>query len=198
MVKEERIKELRECIALKRQELVILNDELAELLYDGQKKTDFVRQKIQEQKAKSIADKQLLMDEYRKERKTTRSELIFKTKLIKNDIQFEEQKAFVTDSEMYACDFFLPGYNIVVELDGGYHDTEKQKTQDRKKNKFYKRNGYVLLRLKNETADNISCDDMKDYLTRHWERCKCIFESTNKKVKTPKQKRRIINHIRRK
>lgn len=196
MVKEERIQELRELIKLKRSELVILNNELAELLYDGQKKTDFIKQKIKESKLQSIADKQLLMDQYRAERKTTKSELIFKTKLLQNNIKFEEQKSFVTDNEMYACDFFLPDYNIVVELDGGYHDTEKQKTQDRKKNKFYKRNGYVILRLKNEIADKISCDELHEYLTRHWERCKCLFDKKNNNQKTKKQKRRVINHKR--
>jgi very-short-patch-repair endonuclease len=196
MVKEERIKELRECIALKRKELIALNDELAELLYNGQTKTEFISQKRQEQKAKTIAEKMLLMEEYKKERKETKSELIFKTKLLHNNIIFDEQKSFVTDKEMYACDFFLPEYNIVVELDGGYHDTAEQQAKDRQKNKFYKRNGYALLRLKNEVADKISSDELKEYLAQHWERCKCIFEPVKKPNKIQKQKRRIINHRR--
>lgn len=39
---------------------------------------------------------------------------------------------------------------LVIEVDGGYHDTPEQKEADRKKQEWLEKNGYRVLRFRNE------------------------------------------------
>ena len=44
-------------------------------------------------------------------------------------------------------DFYLPEQNLIVEIDGGYHDRERDRTRDSEFQKIY---GIRILRLTNE------------------------------------------------
>lgn len=62
---------------------------------------------------------------------------------------FESQKGIGP----YACDFFIPSANLVIEADGEYwHSLPANKVRDRRKTTFLLNNGYQLLRLPERTV----------------------------------------------
>jgi very-short-patch-repair endonuclease len=72
--------------------------------------------------------------------------------LTKIGIDFFFQKGFISKGGFCIVDFYLPRpYRICIEIDGGYHNTEKQQRRD------YCRENYLsgkrklkILRIKNE------------------------------------------------
>jgi very-short-patch-repair endonuclease len=94
----------------------------------------------------------------------------FRTDLVKNQtpsetkmkailkfmgIKYEFQKIFYTETTFYIVDFYLPDENIVIELDGGYHNTKEQKAKDRKRSKALMGEIDGVYRLKNEAVENV-------------------------------------------
>lgn len=49
----------------------------------------------------------------------------------------------------YIADFELPGM-VILEIDGGYHDNPKQRRRDQKKERWFVRNGFTVIRVRNE------------------------------------------------
>ena len=92
--------------------------------------------------------------------------------LNKNNIKYESQKKFnsLKDKQPLSYDFYLPGYNILIEYQGiqhfesvsfngkDYTDLDKQQHHDRLKQRFAKENGYRLLRptYKTNTQEKIN------------------------------------------
>lgn len=57
----------------------------------------------------------------------------------------------------YYPDFVLFDERIIIEIDGGYHNGEKQVGRDKKKDQVFHENGYAIIRIKNEdTSVNVS------------------------------------------
>ena len=62
-----------------------------------------------------------------------------------NGIDYESQKIFYIREDdgwivrYYIADFFVPGKNIIIEVDGKFHDKQKQKDKNRTKEiqKYY-------------------------------------------------------------
>lgn len=52
--------------------------------------------------------------------------------------EYEFQKIFLNDKSFKIVDFYLPDYNIVVEIDGKYHDEEGQKKLDKERTELLK------------------------------------------------------------
>ena len=50
----------------------------------------------------------------------------------------------------YIVDFFFRQSMLIVEIDGGYHSTEKQQEEDNARQNWLERQGYKVLRLTNE------------------------------------------------
>ena len=50
----------------------------------------------------------------------------------------------------FILDFYCPGEKLAVEVDGGYHNTVKQKVKDRERDSILKAYGIKVLRFKNE------------------------------------------------
>lgn len=69
-------------------------------------------------------------------------------------INFVFQAPFVFDDKIYFADFFLLEKNIILEIDGGYHDTNEQKKSDKKRDKDFKNHGIKTIRIKNDIAMN--------------------------------------------
>ena len=52
--------------------------------------------------------------------------------LEKNLIEYENQKVFYIYADdgwiirYYIADFYIPGYNLIIEVDGKFHDAQKQ------------------------------------------------------------------------
>lgn len=93
----------------------------------------------------------------------TESELILKNKLDKLRIKNMFQKGFWKGDFSCIVDFYLPKpYKIVIEVDGEYHTTEKQKYRDSFKDKYLtEERGFNVIRLSNEEAKNITLHDLK-------------------------------------
>ena len=63
--------------------------------------------------------------------KTTKAEKIVYDYLTKKDVRFFFQKGFIGGSNYVIVDFYLPKpFKICIEIDGGYHNTPKQKKRD--------------------------------------------------------------------
>ena len=88
----------------------------------------------------------------------TKPERDFEHWLRENNIEFESQYRRVGNKHPY--DYFLPQYNLLVEIDGHYwHSKPEQKIKDRKHNRDAKRKGYDIVRidtlkLKKKTYDH--------------------------------------------
>lgn len=57
-----------------------------------------------------------------------------------------------TGRRIYFADLYIPRLKLVVEIDGGYHTTEKQKRLDTNRSSGLWRLGYHVVRLSNHDA----------------------------------------------
>ncbi|WP_428235541.1 endonuclease domain-containing protein [Gracilimonas sp.] len=56
----------------------------------------------------------------------------------------------------YVLDFYIPKFNLAIEVDGKIHLNPEVKEKDINRDSFLKRNGIEVIRFKNETVlDNI-------------------------------------------
>ena len=66
-------------------------------------------------------------------------------------IDFEFQKIIYTDNKhFFIADFYIPSKNLIIELDGEYHDDAKQQEKDIWRTKILKSLGYRVIRFKNK------------------------------------------------
>jgi len=76
----------------------------------------------------------------------TLPELLLKIILNKHQIKYVHQYNTKCD---HLADFYLPSYNLIIEVDGDYwHNLKNIKTRDKRNNKAMKNLGYNVLRLK--------------------------------------------------
>jgi len=88
-------------------------------------------------------------------KRITPYELIFKYKLELAEIEFIFQKGFIQGNDFIIADFYLPWpYKMIIEIDGEYHNTEKQKKRDLIKNQYYRDRGLRVKRIRNEDVEN--------------------------------------------
>ena len=81
----------------------------------------------------------------------TYAERLLKT-FLAGKIDFEFQKIIYTDNKkhFFIADFYIPSKNLIVELDGEYHDNIKQQDQDIWITQILKSLGYEVIRFKNK------------------------------------------------
>ena len=66
-------------------------------------------------------------------------------------IDFEFQKIIYTDNKhFFIADFYIPSKNLIIELDGEYHDSIKQQDKDIWRTKILNSLGYKVIRFKNK------------------------------------------------
>ena len=101
-----------------------------------------------------------ISERFRKElvSKATGAELKFKQFLDKNMVAYKFQKIIYVSvdckQKFYIADFFFKQYNLIVELDGGYHNTPDQKIKDDMRTMHLRRAGYFVLRFDNSRTDD--------------------------------------------
>lgn len=61
-----------------------------------------------------------------------------------------------TGRKIYFADLYIPTIKTIIEIDGGYHNTEKQRRCDRNRSNGLWRLGFHVLRLSNKDAQNVS------------------------------------------
>ena len=80
----------------------------------------------------------------------TYAERLLKT-FLTGKINFEFQKIIYTDNKhFFIADFYIPSKNLIIELDGEYHDNAKQQEKDIWRTKILKSLGYRVIRFKNK------------------------------------------------
>lgn len=62
----------------------------------------------------------------------------------------KRQQKFIIRNKVYFVDIYMKAYKVAIEVDGGYHDTEKQAEKDKQKNLDLSGNGLLVIRIKNE------------------------------------------------
>ncbi len=69
---------------------------------------------------------------------------------------------FIKDKQKYEIDIFIPSLKIGIEYDGYYyHNSEKSKNKDERKNKFLADNGIFLIRIRESGLIKINMDYCK-------------------------------------
>jgi len=92
----------------------------------------------------------------------TRAEVYFKLLLTKLNIEYTFQYVkFVNDYQFYILDFYLPKYNICIELDGKHHYEDiKQYNHDIERDSSLKGLGIKTLRFPNKVAMSMLTEDL--------------------------------------
>jgi very-short-patch-repair endonuclease len=101
--------------------------------------------------------------------KGARQDLFFKAKELRNRMTSSEQilweavKANKLNGQkfrrqhpvgIYIVDFYNHKNKLVIEIDGGYHNSEEQKLKDLEREEFLKFNGLKVIRFKNESIND--------------------------------------------
>ena len=80
----------------------------------------------------------------------TYAERLLKT-FLTGKIDFEFQKIIYTDNKhFFIADFYIPSKNLIIELDGEYHDNAKQQNRDIWRTQLLHSLGYRVIRFKNK------------------------------------------------
>ena len=80
----------------------------------------------------------------------TYAERLLKT-FLTGKIDFEFQKIIYTDNKhVFIADFYIPSKNLIIELDGEYHDNAKQQNKDIWRTQLLHSLGYRVIRFKNK------------------------------------------------
>lgn len=93
---------------------------------------------------------------------TPKSEQWFLSEFIKQNLSIKLERNIVID--YYIADFV---YNkLIFEIDGSIHDTPRQKSRDERKDRYYKKKGYTVIRIKAycQTSFNEGIKRLKEYL----------------------------------
>lgn len=67
------------------------------------------------------------------------------------------QNPYLINGHLYYADISIPSLKLIIEVDGGYHNTEEQKTKDKKRDEDFKSIGYTTLRYTNEQVESREC-----------------------------------------
>ena len=86
--------------------------------------------------------------------KATEAEKAFAEILSARGIRFEFQHPFQRGESFAIVDFWLPDYGVIVEIDGGYHNTHEQKLKDAERSAFLLKKEKIrkVVRFSNEQA----------------------------------------------
>lgn len=74
--------------------------------------------------------------------------------LIKKNVEFIHQAPFILSGKIYFADFYLPKYNLIVEIDGLYHSGMAQHEYDRFRDACFCGHKIKVLRLPNNAVMN--------------------------------------------
>lgn len=66
--------------------------------------------------------------------------------------RIKRQAPFVIDGKVYYADLCIKSLKLIIEVDGGYHNTEEQKKKDSERDKAFTSIGYKTIRCSNEGA----------------------------------------------
>lgn len=124
-------------------------------------------------KTKDDFNRQLLSKKNKKENKETtpkswgkktREELLTKSTIYERIVfkklksafgnRLKPQHMFIIDGKFYFADMSIKSKKLIIEVDGGYHNTEEQKAKDQQRDKAFESIGYTTIRITNEQAND--------------------------------------------
>lgn len=99
--------------------------------------------------------------------RATNSQLVFKKKLDEAGINYIFQKAFIQCDYYCIVDFYLPKpYKICIQIDGKYHEDEKQVRKDWARDKYLtEKRGFKVIRITNEQAEAMTAKEVLSLFT---------------------------------
>lgn len=78
----------------------------------------------------------------------TRTERKMRTLLDKAKLKYViEQVIFISATQFYIADFYLPNYTVIIEVDGGYHNTPEQQLKDQNRTEQLSLFGFIVIRI---------------------------------------------------
>lgn len=99
---------------------------------------------------KTLVDKELVARRVNELRdRITGAESAMKGMLEDNGISFIFQHPVIFKYTFYVADFFIPSKNVIIEIDGGYHDGGRQKIKDECRRAKIETRKYSVLRVRN-------------------------------------------------
>lgn len=112
---------------------------------------------------KAYADKQRTLEKRKAQLRmnATEHEIYFWYQLKKLSIPHLFQKGVIDGDNFCIPDFYIKSLNMVVELDGEYHDSSKQQYRDYYKDKHYAERGFRILRMRNEKVYDFDFNELK-------------------------------------
>lgn len=87
--------------------------------------------------------------------KTSEAEICALTNCLRLGYRVVRQYPIFTGRKLYFADIYLPALRMILEVDGGYHYTFKQKRKDNNRSNSLWRLGYHVCRLSNHDAKDI-------------------------------------------
>ena len=94
---------------------------------------------------------------------STPAEQLMSAKLRFHNIEFFREWAVLTEKSFFTADFYIPKHGLLIEIDGEYHQSQKQIEKDVIKDIVYKSFGYHVLRIKNHEVDTFDTNYIKRY-----------------------------------
>ena len=116
------------------------------------KQLNYIDMKIEEVKNKFISENR---------KNATIYEKLMMLKLKVARIKFVTQYAIDYKNSFILCDFYIPKYKLIIEVDGLYHDEILQISKDIERDRFLRENGYQVLRLFNSEIDTFDTLSIK-------------------------------------
>lgn len=96
--------------------------------------------------------------------KATKAELYIQTLLKSADIRYIFQKGFIQGNNYCIVDFYIPRRKICLEIDGGYHQTKKQRKRDANRTAYLSDRGFSVICVQNEDAFKMTKEILKKIL----------------------------------
>lgn len=96
--------------------------------------------------------------------RANKNELLSKSTIYEKDLlhrlkqtfhkRVKAQLPFLINGKLYYADIAIPSLKLIIEVDGGYHNTETQRIKDAKRDEDFKSIGYTTLRYTNEQVQS--------------------------------------------
>lgn len=133
---------------------LFLEDTLGRVDFDFAKNQKYIQDKSVKikyykgiwEKKKTIED---IMENYRKANieRNNENELKMKNILDNLKIEYEYQKILKVGCKFYIADFYIPKNNVIIEVDGGYHNSSDMLIKDRERDIALAKYGILTLRF---------------------------------------------------
>lgn len=81
-------------------------------------------------------------------------EVDFASYLIKKKVKFIHQAPFILSGKIYFADFYLPDKNVIIEIDGSYHNGIFQSEKDKFRDECFNGNKIKVIRIPNSAVNN--------------------------------------------